>query len=117
MGSFAGRLHHDANGAALGIGVFDSDGNALALFVEPQDYELPGFLLMCNAWRLDHESLDAGRQKLSVQDFEHVSSWLPTGRIVLDAEPGGCDMGHWRVRERSRSARASSAVCICHSAR
>ena len=56
--------------------MFDGDRNAFALLVEPQDYELSGFLLVCNAWRHDDESLDARREKFSVQDFEHVPPWL-----------------------------------------
>ena len=88
------RLHHDADRAALGIGVFDGDRNAFALLVQPQDYELPRFLLACNARRLDDEPLDAGRQKLSVQDFEHVSPWLALQDIVRKGKPMGCDMSH-----------------------
>ena len=71
------RLHHDANRAPFGIGVFDGDRNPFALFVQPQDYELPRFLLACNARRFDDEPLDARRQELSVQDFEHMSPCLP----------------------------------------
>ena len=70
---------------ALGIGVFDGDRNAFALLVQPQDYELPRFLLACNAWRLDDEPLDAGRKELSVLDFEHVSPWIALQHIVLNA--------------------------------
>jgi hypothetical protein len=57
-------------------------------------------LLVCNAWSLDHEPLNAGRQKLSVQDFEHVPPWLAllnglTHRTLSGMRgQGGCDIGH-----------------------
>jgi hypothetical protein len=95
VGGLADRLHHNANRAVLGIGMFDGDRNAFALLVEPQDYELSGFLLVCNAWRLDDEPLDAWREKFSVLDFEHVPPWLASQDIVWKAEPSGCDRSHW----------------------
>ncbi len=48
-------------------------GNAFALLVQPQDYELAWFLFTRNAGRLDYEPLDTGRKEFSMQYFEHVS--------------------------------------------
>ena len=47
-----------------------------AVFVETQNYKLSRFLFLCNARRLNDKPLDAGRQELGVQDFEHVSGRL-----------------------------------------
>ena len=71
----------------LGVGFLDGERNALALLVNPQDYELSGFVLVGNAGRLDDKPLDAGRQELSVQDFEHVSQCSPYKPFSVKESP------------------------------
>ena len=81
MRSLACRLHDDADGAALGIGVLDGDRNALALLVDPQDDELSRLLFARDARRFNDEPLDARRKELCVDDFEHRRS--TTGKMTV----------------------------------
>ena len=57
--------------ARFGIGVGDRQRNALAVVVHAQDHELAGLALPGDAWRLDREPLDIGREELGLDDREH----------------------------------------------
>jgi hypothetical protein len=43
VGGFSGGLHHDVDGAYHRIRPLDRQGNALALLVQPQNDDWPGF--------------------------------------------------------------------------
>jgi hypothetical protein len=71
----ADRLHHDIDRTARRVRLLDGKRDPLALLIYPQDDELPWFLFTRDAWRLNDKPLDARRNELSVQDFEHGSPW------------------------------------------
>src|SRR5579862_5130086 len=70
----ARRLHYDADGSALGVGIFNGDRNPFTLFVDSQDDELSRLLFSSDPGSLDHEAFDPRRKELGVDDFEHRRS-------------------------------------------
>jgi hypothetical protein len=80
----------------LRIGVLNGDRNALALFINAENYELSRFLLPRNAWSFNHKALDTGRKKFCMDDFEHMAprrgnDGFPDITIVFGVTREGCD--------------------------
>jgi hypothetical protein len=67
----ARRLHDEINCAALRIGAFDGEGNALAVLVETQNDELSRFLFAGDAWGFDDETFYGWCDEFRVNDLEH----------------------------------------------
>ncbi len=74
MRRFPRRLHHDADGAALRIGILDGDRNPLAFLVNTKDDELSRFLFAGDAGSFQDEPFNARGDELCVNDLEHVLS-------------------------------------------
>lgn len=61
-GGIADRLDHDGYGAFRRIVIGNGKRNPFALFVEPQNDELPGFSRLCHTRSLDIHPVDVRGQ-------------------------------------------------------
>src|SRR5438270_793341 len=71
MSSLANRLHHHVDGAAYGVGFLNRQRNALSLFVQPEDDELPRPMFSRDPRSFDDKALDTRSNELRMKDFEH----------------------------------------------
>jgi hypothetical protein len=88
MGGLADRLHNDVDGTLLGPGPFDGERNALALFVNSEDYELSGLVFARDPRSLDYEPLYVGSDELGIKYFEHELPRTALQDIVSGAAGG-----------------------------
>jgi hypothetical protein len=73
-GRFPSRLHHNTDGAARQIVIFDGHRNPFAFLINAQNHKLAGFLSAGNGGSFQNEPLDAGGNELCVDNFEHERS-------------------------------------------
>ena len=77
LGGGAHGLDNDGNGALFAVIVVDGDGDALAVFIHPQDDELAGLCLPGNHRSLDLIQDHGGFQRFFGHDAIHGRSFFP----------------------------------------